>query len=189
MWYVMQVMSGKELQTILMMERGISCGILENCFVPVCRMKKKYQGRWQEITEKLFPGYVFLISSEPQSLYRELKQIPALTKLLGNCEQYFTPLSKKDERFLMKLQNMQTISHMPSKERKAGLPEVELSRVIVEENRKIRIVSGPLRNLEGQIKKINLHKRIAVVEAEFMGNKSLLHLGIEIVGKGEDFYE
>ncbi|WP_443029438.1 KOW motif-containing protein [Sporofaciens musculi] len=50
----------------------------------------------------------------------------------------------------------------------------------VGENQRIKIISGPLKNLEGQIKKINLHKRIAIVEAEFMGNRTLLHLGIEI---------
>lgn len=58
---------------------------------------------------------------------------------------------------------------------------VGLSKVAVGENRQIKIMSGPLKNLEGQIKKINLHKRIAVVEADFMGNRALLHLGIEIV--------
>ena len=58
---------------------------------------------------------------------------------------------------------------------------VGLSRVTVGEKRQIRIIDGPLKNLEGQIKKVNLHKRIAAVEAEFMGSKSLIHLGIEIV--------
>ena len=32
--------------------------------------------------------------------------------------------------------------------------------------------------------KINFHKRITVVEVEFMGNKSLIHLGIEMVNEG-----
>ena len=100
MWYVMQVVSGREGHTVLLMERILSQGILENCFVPMRRMKKKYEGRWQEVKEKLFPGYVFLISEQPQLLYDELKQIPALTKLLGSCEEYFTPLSEKDVHFL-----------------------------------------------------------------------------------------
>ena len=32
--------------------------------------------------------------------------------------------------------------------------------------------------------KINFHKRITVVEVEFMGSKSLIHLGIEMVNEG-----
>ena len=178
MWYVMQVASGREGHTVLLMERILSQGILENCFVPMRRMKKKYEGRWREVREKLFPGYVFLISEQPQLLYDELKQIPALTKLLGSCEEYFTPLSEKDAEFLMKLQSIQNIK---DEEKDIGAATVDLSKVAVGENQRIKIISGPLKNLEGQIKKINLHKRIAVVEAEFMGNKSLVHLGIEIV--------
>lgn len=169
MWYVMQVTSGREGQTILMMEKSLPEGILEKCFIPVRRMKKKYQGRWHEITEKLFPGYVFLITEKPRLLYGELKKLPAMTKLLGSCEEYFSPLSQTDMDFLGKFQDLQD--------------GVGLSRVAVGEKRQIRIIAGPLKNLEGQIKKVNLHKRTAVVEAEFMGNKSLLHLGIEIVDK------
>lgn len=210
MWYVMQVVSGRESQTVVMLERVLTSDVLENCFIPMRRLKKKFHGSWQEIAQKLFPGYVFLISEKPQLLYDELKKIPAFTKLLGSCEEYFTPLSESDVQLLKKLQNVGNMvqsGHGPQniwvKQNKSNYkseieslrsmedsekywkhqdtPIVGLSKVIVGDDRKIRIVSGPLKNLEGQIKKINLHKRIAVVEAEFMGNRSLIHLGIEIV--------
>lgn len=187
MWYVMQVVSGKERNTALLVERVLPKGILERCFIPMRRRKKKYQGIWQEVTEKLFPGYVFLISGEPRLLYDELKRITALTKLLGSCEEYFTPLSESDVQLLLKLQDIsnapegqenvqkgQDLCHMWS----AGI-----SKVSIGDDKTIKILSGPLKNLEGQIKKLNLHKRIAAVETEFMGNRSLIHLGIEIVGE------
>ncbi len=174
MWYVMQVVSGQENRTICLMEKMISEEILGSCFAPMRRLRKKFNGTWQEITEKLFPGYVFLISEQPQLLYEELKQIPALTKILGRCEEYFTPLSEKDVRMLEKFQNKTVDS---------GELTVGISRIAVEEGNQIRILSGPLRELEGQIKKVNLHKRIAVVEVEFMGSKSLVHLGVEMVEK------
>ena len=132
MWYVMQVMSGREEQTILIMEGSLSCGIFRKCFVPVRRMKKKYQGRWREITEKIFPGYVFLVSDEPQLLYSELKQIPALTKLLGSCEEYFTPLPEKDIHMLEKFQSGMVDG--------ASL-EIGISKIAVEEGKRIRILS------------------------------------------------
>ena len=46
------------------------------------------------------------------------------------------------------------------------------------------ILSGPLKSVEGQIKKINLHRRIAEVEVDFMNRKTVVYLGIEMVGKG-----
>lgn len=174
MWYVMQVVSGQENRTVFLVEKIISEEILNSCFIPVRRLRKKFHGTWQEVTEKLFPGYVFLISEQPQLLYEELKQIPALTKLLGRCEGFFTPLSEKDVRMLEKLRNRMGDS---------GNLEVEISKIAIEEGNQIRILSGPLMNLEGQIKKVNLHRRIAVVEVEFMGNKSLVHLGVEMIEK------
>ena len=64
-----------------------------------------------------------------------------------------------------------------------GKLEVEISKIMIEERNQIRILSGPLKNLEGQIKKVNLHKRIAEVEMEFMGNQTVIHLGIDIMEK------
>ena len=174
MWYVMQVVSGQENRTVFLVEKMISEGILESCFVPVRRLRKKFHGTWREVTEKLFPGYVFMISEQPRLLHEELKQIPALTKILGRCEEYFTPLSEKNVQMLEKLQNRTDDGRNL---------EVEISRIAVEEGNQIRILSGPLMKLEGQIKKLNLHKRIAVVEVEFMGNKSLVHLGVEMIEK------
>ena len=73
--------------------------------------------------------------------------------------------------------------------REKGNLEVEISKVTVEEGNQIRILEGPLKNLEGKIKKVNLHKRVAAVEMEFMGNKSVVHLGIELVGEiGNEIY-
>ena len=172
MWYVMQVASGQENRTVFLVEKVVSEGILESCFVPVRRLRKKFRGAWHEVIEKLFPGYVFMISERPQLLYEELKQIPALTRLLGRCDEYFTPLSEKDVRMMEKLQNIMGDS---------GNLEVEISRIIVEKGNRIRILSGPLKDLEGQIKRVNLHKRIAEVEMEFMGSRSVVHLGVEMV--------
>lgn len=175
MWYVMQVISGREGRTALMMERSLSGSSFQKCFIPMRRRMKKYHGTWHEVTEKLFPGYVFLVSDRPWLLYDEVKNIPAMTKLLGSCEEYFTPLSESDVRLLENLQDMQDVQDMHN------IKDVGLSRVIVGEDGKAQIVSGPLKNLKGQVRKIDLHKRIAVVETEFMGNRSMIHLGIEIV--------
>ena len=61
--------------------------------------------------------------------------------------------------------------------------EVQLSQVSVSENDEITILSGPLKNMEGCIKKIDLHRRIAKVEVDFMNRKTVIHLGIEMVEK------
>lgn len=177
MWYVMQVISGQENRAVLLTEKLTDDGILENCFVPMRRLKKKFHGEWNEVTEKLFPGYVFLITERPGLLYEELKKIPILTRILGRSGEYFTPLAEADVHMMEKLQNMQ------KRIENGGGMEADISTITIEEGNQIRILSGPLINLEGQIRKVNLHKRIAEVEMEFMGNRTVVHLGIEIVKK------
>ena len=105
MWYVMKVISGQENRTVFLVEEIVSKRALESCFVPVRKLKKKFRGAWHEVTEKLFPGYVFMISKQPRLLYEELKQIPALTRILGRCGDYFTPLSERDMQMMEKLQS------------------------------------------------------------------------------------
>ncbi len=53
----------------------------------------------------------------------------------------------------------------------------------VSEGDVVTVVDGPLKDLEGHVKKIHLHRRIAEVEVNFMGRKTVIHLGIELVGK------
>lgn len=173
MWYVMQVSPGQENRTVLHVEKVVPKAVLESSFVPVRRLKKKFHGSWHEVTEKLFPGYVFLVSEQPQLLYEELRQIPSLTRVLGRCGEYFTPLPGKEVRMMEQLRDGMGASRNP---------EVGISSIAVGEGNRIRILSGPLVNLEGQVRKVDLHKRIAMVEVEFMGRQSLVHLGVEMVG-------
>lgn len=189
MWYVMQVVSGQENRTALMLGRMVSNENLEQSFVPLRRLRKKFHGTWNEVTEKLFPGYVFLVTDHPQLLYEELKEVPALTKILGKSGEYFTPLPKQDVELLLKMQQVKSgegkISQKNRTECENGIT-VDISQIAVEEGKRIRVISGPLRNMEGQVIKINLHKRIAEVEMVFMGSKRTVHMGIEIVENVEN---
>ncbi|MCI8287940.1 MAG: transcription antiterminator, partial [Lachnospiraceae bacterium] len=67
-----------------------------------------------------------------------------------------------------------------------GGTEAEISQVAVAEGDTVTILSGPLRDMEGKIRKIHLHRRIAEVEVDFMNRKTVIHLGIELVGREEE---
>jgi transcriptional antiterminator NusG len=58
---------------------------------------------------------------------------------------------------------------------------VELSAIGFDENDRVRILSGPLMTFSGRVRKLDLHRRIAIVEVDFMGKPQLLHLGFEIL--------
>ena len=51
------------------------------------------------------------------------------------------------------------------------------------EGDKIIITEGPLKNLEGTIRKLDRHKRTAVVQIKMMGQLRDVVMGVEIVKK------
>ena len=57
--------------------------------------------------------------------------------------------------------------------------EIALSQIVVEKDGEIRVLSGPLLQVEDMVKKFDFHKRVAEIETDFMGQKKVLYLGIE----------
>lgn len=171
MWYVIQTLGGQEEKTADMIRKMVSPDYLEECFVPKRERLKKFHGRWNKVEEVLFQGYAFVISEKPGELYEKLKQVPKLTKVLGRETDYFLTLGEKEK---MLIENIGDREH-----------KTALSGVVVEEGKRIRVIDGPLKGYEGNIVKVNLHKREVTVEVEFMGRKMELKLGIKMVGTDE----
>ncbi|MCI8797992.1 MAG: antiterminator LoaP [Dorea sp.] len=172
MYYVIQVASGMEDKVEEQIEVMIEKGIYQQCFHPIRHMKKKIRGEWKELREKLLPGYVFIVSDDIEEFYLRLRYVPAFTKLLGKDGGQFFPLPEHEVEWLKKITGSAD-SHM----------EAEISRVSVSEDDVVTILSGPLKDMEGYIKKIDLHRRIAKVEVDFMNQKTVIHLGIEMIEK------
>ena len=47
------------------------------------------------------------------------------------------------------------------------------------------MVEGPLKDYVGNVVKVNLHKREAVIRVMFMGRETELKVGVEMVGTEE----
>jgi transcriptional antiterminator NusG len=62
--------------------------------------------------------------------------------------------------------------------------KVEMSIGIIV-NDKVRITSGPLVGMEGLIKRINRHKRVANLSLEMFGGVTDFQVGLEIIEKVE----
>jgi len=138
-------------------------------------MKRKLHGEWKEFREKLLPGYVFAETDAPEKFYKNLVKIPRLTKMLGKVYNEITmawefeELSPEETVWLTKVMSC------------GGNGEIPLSEVKRDESGEMQVVSGPLMYLKDNVKKIDLHRRIAKVELSFREKKSVLHFGIEIV--------
>lgn len=170
MWYVIQTFGGQEERTAGMIRKLVVPGCLEECFVPRRERLKKFGGCWNKVEEVLFGGYVFVISHRPGQLYEELKRIPRLSRLLGREEDCFFPLGERDERLVRGIGGRK--HHTP------------LSRIVLEEGKKIHVIEGPLKDYVGNVVKVNPHKREVVVQVEFMGRPVELFMGVEMVRPG-----
>lgn len=167
MWYVIQVKAGTEERIKKQCESLIAENILEGCFLPYYEEQKKYQGTWHVRRKILFPGYVFLVSEHLEELFEKLRQVIGLTKLLGTGKE-IVPLTEDEVTLLKRLGKDDQV--------------VEISTGIVV-NGKVRIISGPLEDMEGLIKRIDRHKRKAVLTIEMFGRSIEMQAGLEIIEK------
>ena len=172
-YYVLQVAPQEEQKTETHISKILPEELCSRCFHPTRLMRKKFRGKWVEVRERLLPGYVFVTTEDAKALYVHLKEVPFLTKMLGRDLEYFIPLTEREERWLDLL--------LKKSGDNGSDYEVGLSQIAVGEGNEVRIVSGLLKGMEGMIKKINLHRRIAEVEVPFMNGKTVIHLGIEMV--------
>lgn len=168
MWYVIQVLGGKERYVKMLIERLADNNTLQECFIPQSEIMKRYKGEWRKCTEVLFPGYLFLVTEDVGKSAAELRKIPAFAKLLGNNEK-FIPLNPNEIALIAAFTE-------------AGHRIIEMSEGIIEGDRVI-IFKGPLKSYGGVIKKINRHKRLAYLEVRMLGRTTNIRVGLEIVRK------
>ena len=169
--YVMQVATGRERQTLRMLDSVLGSACEAEFFAPRYRYRKKIKGAWEFVEELLTPGYVYCMTSmlDIDELAQQIKQVPAFTRVLA-MDGKIIPLSADEERWLRALTGAGT-SHV-----------VDPSYGFVEGDR-VTITDGPLMGFETQIKKLDRHKRLAYVEVHLMGRTKLIKVGAEIVRK------
>lgn len=165
MWYVMQVRTGREGETISMIRQYVADSSLGECFLPRYEQKKKYAGAWHIVQALLFPGYVFVETEEIEKFYMGLKQVPSLTKVLGTGEKW-TSVIDEDLKVLETLLNRRRL--------------VKMSTGCIEGNQ-VTVLEGPLKGLETVIRKINRHKKTAIIEMNMFGRRQEVLVGLEIV--------
>ena len=195
MYYVIFVGTGQEIRTETFIQKYISKDLYSTCFHPMRQIKKKIRGKWVEINEKLIPGYVFVETDDIQAFYKALRHRQEFQRLLGketitinddgeeSLIECFYPLKQGEEKWLRKIVGLPA---KKGKRKSTEKPVTELTKVTFDESGELKILSGPLTEMTGSIRKIDVHRRFAEVEVEFMGRMTVLHLGIELVNKPKE---
>lgn len=185
MWYVIQTITGKELETagaidkVLRVQAGKNCLPFKNyresykeCFVIQWECVWRIEGRCRVHTEPLFPSYVFVETDRPDDFFFALKRVPKLTKLLGH-EGTFWRVKKEEEKLLREMTGDD------------GNYVIRRSLVEVDSNGEIVSAVGALRNYMGKIVKKRLRKRVVMIEIPFLGDVKRVQLGVRMAGDEE----
>lgn len=165
--YSVFVRTGREAAVRDTCSRQISRELIKEVFIPHYERMRRYGGKWHREQHPLFPGYLFLITDQVETVFQELKSVPELTKILGAGTD-FIPLHPEEVEFLKQIGNENHVTEMST-------------GFIVGD--KVTVTSGPMKNIEGSIKKIDRHKRIAVVTIPMFGREQDVTMGLEIVEK------
>lgn len=166
--YVIQVSGGREARARDLIVRMMG-ELVSECYVPRREVCRRAGGAWVRVTERLFPGYLFVLTDDIQSLSERLARVPAFTRLLGKSDERIIPLSQDEVAWLTALME-------PTQK------VVEMSAGVIEGD-KVTVTEGPLKGHEALIGRIDRHKRCAYLDMRMFGRTKTIKVGLEIVRK------
>jgi len=165
-YYVVRVAPRKEDDFLKMASRRLEAP--EVSFVyPRRTMEQRKGGRRITAEVALFPGYVFLqAESLSDGLYDRIKALPG----------FYSFLRQGDEIGEMRGRDLDLLSHF------LKFGEVTpKSTVTFDENQRIRVLSGPMEGMEGQIIHVDRRKRRAKIQLDFDHGTFTVTLGFELM--------
>lgn len=168
MWYVVQVVGGREETARHLIDKFVDAGTYKEVFVPRYRATQKVDGELKYYHPVLTPGYVIVDTTKVDAFESQLRCVPAFTRLLGNNE-CFKALDREERAWLEEWTK-------PNERVVQG----SIGRI---NKGKLKILSGPLVGMEGRVVKVNRRKKKATVLMNVMGRPKEISLELEIIGK------
>ena len=163
-FYAIHIWTGSEPRYLAIAGRKLHGGEAQLLW-PRRSLRIRRAGAWHESLAPIFSGYVFLQADrvDPE-LFAKLKRAPGFIRFLLSNEN-IVPLEKKDQELLSHFLSFGEV--------------VEKSVAFFDENRRIRVVSGPLKNLEGMIVRVDRRKGRAKVRLEMYDNSFEVDFGFD----------
>lgn len=141
MWYVIQVINGREDVMRERIEHVVPSGAMQELFYPQFQTEIKVHGEWVNTTKPLFPGYLICDTTDPRTVQQYLLRMDDFARVLSQDGQ-FVPLAKEE------VQLIGGFTHR-------GDRVVPMSEAI-KDGDQVVVTAGPLLGHEGLIKTINI---------------------------------
>ncbi len=166
MWYVIQVQTRRETE-IAGRCRDKIMRPDEDVFVILRERMYRTREGTEKILVPVFPGYVFVETDRIDDFRIRLYDIKMMTKVLRAGEDT-VPVYPEEEAFLRKISGEDHVVRF------SGGYEI---------GKKLTVTEGPLKGFEGKVKRIDRHKKYAVLEVSLMGQAVDVQMGIEVFRK------
>lgn len=167
-WFVIQVFRGQEENFIDKLSGFNDYEIFTPKQVQILKRKNELK----RVYKPLFPGYIFVATDKEFKEFRKFYQ-----EFIAIREGCIKLLRYKEEVEALLPHERAFIEHFVNKDK-----VIDSSVGLIEGDR-IRIIEGPLIGNESHIKKINRHKRTAIVEVTLFGEVQSIELSCEIIAK------
>ena len=162
-WYVLHTRTTREMEVS---RRVKQAGI--TALVPRRQMVERRRGLRRIVVRNLFPGYVFVYTALDAKAYCQLAGIPYVIRILGHgAPQPVTP------------EEMNRVLRLAREDDLVGVSQ------ILYENGRVRVLSGPLAGLEGQIVKLDRRKGRAKVNIPLFNQPRFVDLSVHVLEKSE----
>jgi len=162
-WYTIFVLTGEEDKVKQRLRYRFGDEI--RFIVPKRKLLERKEGKVHEVTRVLFPGYILVQGDISRDIYPVLKNIPGLIRMLGD----------DSLPYIVEPNEMKIISKLIAEDEIIGYTK------LLEENGRVKVIDGPLVNLEGNIINIDKRKCRAKICMSLCGSEHTVDLGIELI--------
>ena len=164
LWYAIQTYTGKEEQLTEMIRRVVPEERFAECFVPYFERLRCWRQQNQIHILRLFPGYIFLSTDDIEGVFRCLKNVPAMSKILTAGAFEFTPLYDSEAEFLKEILDADHI--------------VRLTYAATDGEGGVTYMAGPLEKCRGRVETYKFRDRYAQVKLTIAGQEKTVRMGI-----------
>ena len=163
-YYALQIWTGSEARFLALAGQQLREANARLLW-PRRSLRIRRLGTWHESLAPIFPSYVFLqADAVDPALYSGLRRAPGFVRFLPSNEK-IAPLERRDQDLLSHFLSFGEI--------------VKKSVAYFDENKSIRIVSGPLKGLEGKIVHVDRRKGRAKVRLAMYDNSFEVDFGFD----------
>ncbi|HIU05958.1 MAG TPA: hypothetical protein IAD14_10935 [Candidatus Coprousia avicola] len=148
-WYALSVPEGREESIARDVRKLVPADLLCDVFAIRKEYWVKRGGAWSLNSKIAYAGYLFGQTADPAGLQKALAQLTLPVSLVGAHGYAWAPLAPEAEAWL---------------KRALDAGHVLRSSTALVEDGKLRVVSGPLRGMEGRLRDVDSHRRRCMVD-------------------------